>query len=285
MANQLEALIDGDVIRYQVGHACQHNTFVVNGKSFLTPNEANAYCTEHAIPTHNVKKVVAAEIVQAVYHTVDKFIEGILKGAEADSCQIFLTGTGNYREKIATIQPYKGQRVSEKPVHFEAISKYLQYRYKAEVIDRAEADDAMGYNQSGLDTIICTIDKDLDMIPGLHFNWNKQKKYTVTLDEANYFFYKQLLTGDRIDNIQGCIGMGDKLASKALEGCKTEKELYQAVVKTYMEQYEKFCERVGMTCHKDSRLLFEQSVMRDLEENAHLLWIQRKEGELWRAPE
>jgi len=298
--NKTIALIDGDVIRYQVGHACQRNTFVVNGKTFLTPNEANEYCTTHAIPNHNIQKIIAADIVQAVYNTTDKFIRGILEGAGADEARIFLTGSGNYREQLATIKPYKGQRMNDKPIHYDAITKFLVERWKAETIDGAEADDAMAYTQyddwlnfedidkytgeGDLRTVICTVDKDLNMIPGWHFNWKTQRKYYVTLVEANRFFYFQLLTGDRVDNIQGCIGVGDKGAEEAIKGLTEPADLYQAVRDVYMEQYSKFADRHGLSCHMDTAGSFSEAVIKDMHENAHLLWMQRVKDERWVPP-
>lgn len=62
-------------------------------------------------------------------------------------------------------------------------------------------------------TVICTKDKDLDMISGLHYNWTKDKEpYEVSEQQALKAFYSQLLTGDRVDNIQGIKGIGNKKA-------------------------------------------------------------------------
>lgn len=284
MSKQKTALIDGDVIRYQVGFATQRNIFIVNGHEFLTKNEAETYCVERAIPNHNITKVVRADFRQAVFHTVDMFLKRIMEEAGASEMRIFLTGTGNYREALATIQPYKGGRLNDKPIHFEAITKYLLIRYKAEVINGAEADDALGYSQTD-STVICTVDKDLDMIPGDHYNWKRDTKYTVEHLEGMRFFYYQLLTGDSIDNIAGCIGIGDKTAKAALEDCKTEREMYGVVRDLYMMQYSKFADRHGATCHMITDGKFGEAVMRDLVENANLLWIQREKGVLWKVPE
>jgi hypothetical protein len=40
-------------------------------------------------------------------------------------------------------------------------------------------------------------------VAGWHYNFVKKDKYYVTAEEGMRFFYRQILTGDRADNIQG----------------------------------------------------------------------------------
>lgn len=198
----------------------------------------------------------------AMQSIIDKFDRGL-------EYQAFITGPGNYREKIATIQPYKGNRKDvPKPKYLPDCREYLQYAWGAVVVEGREADDALGciqYAAKDKSTCIVTIDKDLDGIPGWHYNYIKDKHYYVTLEQADFFFYKQVLTGDRTDHIRGIEGIGDKKAEKILAGCKTPDELYKACLRAYTEKY-----------GPDGN--------RQLLENANLIWIQRKENELWTPP-
>ncbi len=218
------ALIDGDIICYSVGFA------------------ANEDPVENAL--HSVK-IMLSSIVDAV---------------GADSYRLFLTGTGNYREELATILPYKGNRKGDKPVHYDAIRRYMVDIWDAEVIDGMEADDAMGINQDA-DTVICTLDKDLDMITGMHYNWRKGVLYTISQAQADLFFMKQLIMGDRVDNIQGIPRYGDKKAQKVIDQSDNMTDLYWNILMLYDMHYPR---------------PFEAML-----ETANLLWIQRKEGELW----
>ena len=70
------------------------------------------------------------------------------------------------------------------------MNEYLVKEYKAEVCDGQEADDALGINQTD-QTIICTIDKDLLMIPGQHYNFVKEEFKTVTYLDGLKHFYMQ----------------------------------------------------------------------------------------------
>lgn len=173
----------------------------------------------------------------------------------------YLTGSNNYRFDIATIQPYKGKR-GEKPVHLKATRDQLQTRWLAEVVEGQEADDALGIKATELkgNCTIASIDKDLLMIPATHYNFVKKEWTEVSQEKGDYFFYKQLLTGDTVDNIQGVPGIGPKKAEKAYQGCTTVQEMYQKALEMYKGDAEA------------------------LLENARLLWLRRYEGEMWEPP-
>ena len=175
----------------------------------------------------------------------------------------FLTGKGNFRDSIAVTVPYKGQRVSEKPVHLQALRCHLVTSWGFTVVQGIEADDAVGiaaYAVPEDETIMVHIDKDLNQFRGWHYNYKKKEKYYVTEFEGLTAFYTQILTGDRIDNIIGLKGIGPVKAKKVLEKCTNESELYQAVLKAYEDD--------------------QQRVL----ENAQLLWLQRSPNQVWTPP-
>ena len=173
----------------------------------------------------------------------------------------YLTGSGNFRKDLATIKVYKGQR-PPKPEHLPATRDQLVERWGAEVVDGQEADDAIGIKATDLqgDCVIVAVDKDLLMIPGTHYNFVKQEWTEVSQEQGDYFFYKQLLTGDQVDNIQGVPGIGPKKAEQAYQGCTTVQEMYQKALEMYKG---------------DADALLE---------NARLLWLRRYEGEMWEPP-
>jgi hypothetical protein len=109
--------------------------------------------------------------------------------------------------------------------------------------------------------VICSVDKDLDQIPGWHYNFVKGTAYHITPEEGMYRFYKQILTGDSADNIIGLKGVGPIRADKMLEDCDTEEKLYEACLAAYDGDA--------------GRVL----------ENAQLLWLRRHEGQMWTPPE
>jgi hypothetical protein len=175
----------------------------------------------------------------------------------------FLTGKGNFRDSIAVTVPYKGQRVSEKPIHLQALRDHLVSSWGFEVVNGIEADDAVGiatYAVPEEETIMVHIDKDLNQLRGWHYNYRKKEKYYVSEFEGLVAFYTQILTGDRIDNIIGLKGIGPVKAKKVLEKCTNENELYQAVLKAYEDDQQR------------------------VSENAQLLWLQRSPNQVWTPP-
>lgn len=175
----------------------------------------------------------------------------------------FLTGKGNFRNDIAVTVPYKGQRVAEKPVHYQALRDHLVNSWGFEVVQGIEADDAVGiaaYAVPEDESIMVHIDKDLNQFRGWHYNYRKKEKYYVSEFEGLTAFYTQILTGDRIDNIVGLKGIGPVKAKRILEECTNENELYQAVLKAYEGD--------------------QQRVL----ENGQLLWLQRSPNQVWTPP-
>ena len=143
----------------------------------------------------------------------------------ADNVIVGIKGTHrNFRYDI--LENYKGTR----PSLDEKLKKKLNYIHQFALDEGAipardgwETDDecTMWANEAylnGEDYCVAHIDKDLDLIPGSHYNYNKDKHYEVSLDEALYNFYHQLLTGDRSDNIPGVKGIGPVKASRLLDG-------------------------------------------------------------------
>lgn len=219
------ALIDADIVCYRIGFASED----------VSEKICVARCAE--------------------------FMEELVMKPWVGEYQGYLTGSDNYRKEIAVTAPYKGNRTQAKPKHYDLIREYLEKAWGCEVIQGQEADDAIGikaYEFEDIeDYVIMSIDKDLNMICGWHYNFIKDEKYLVNDDEAIKHFYTQILTGDRVDNIIGLKGIGPKKAEKILEDCTTEQEMYNAVLKAYDND--------------EKRVL----------ENGQLLWIRRKENQIW----
>jgi len=171
--------------------------------------------------------------------TMAGFLEDLLliDLPEVSTWELHLTGKNNFRDKIATTKPYKGNRKgNEKPHHYSLLREYLVTSWGATVNDGIEADDmlAIRATELGDDSVIVTLDKDLDQVVGWHYNFVKKIKYYVEKDEGLLNFYKQFLTGDSVDNIQGAKGIGPKRADKLLNGL-SEKEMWDVVVEALGE--------------------------------------------------
>jgi len=163
----------------------------------------------------------------------------------------------NFRTAIAEAKVYKGQRTQEKPFHRDNIRAYMLSEYDCVVANGMEADDMLAITQTNappLTTIICTRDKDLRMVAGMHYGWpcGKQLQYgpkqveglgelelngTKLTGTGCKFFYSQVLTGDSTDNYPGLPRCGPAGAFKLLEGGHSEGELFEAVSGAYRDKF------------------------------------------------
>ena len=66
----------------------------------------------------------------------------------SERTRILLQGGGNYRDRIATILPYKGNRdPCKRPVYYDEMREYLIEYFGAELNTGMETDDACGIEQ------------------------------------------------------------------------------------------------------------------------------------------
>jgi hypothetical protein len=268
---------DGDLLVYRAGFAAEKQLWHVLDpaggimSTFTTKREAER---EAAGAFEVAKGERDVEPVENALHNVRSLVEDALEklGVTPDEMTMYLSGSTNYREGIATIKPYKGNRDPDhKPVHGPAIREYMHKCWNVVVSEDEEADDVVGYSHYKMwlrdeqSSIICSVDKDLDMIPGMHYNFVKEDSYYVPEDKADYYFYCQLLTGDSTDNIPGIPGVGPKRAGAILEGAKSITTYYERVKGEYEKAYP-------------------EDPLGALVENARLLWIRRQPNEWWLPP-
>ncbi len=179
---------------------------------------------------------------QALY-IIDRQIRKLYALTKCDLLRFYVgSGDGsNFRFTSAKTLPYKGGRKEKPPIH-TIIRNYLIACHGAEEAHGYEADDMLGIYQTD-DTIAIHCDKDINMIPGKHFNTMKDLHWESS--ELGYIdddtgcglaqFYLQLLTGDMTDNIPPLPknkrqGWGRAGAVRVLGGCTTEKDYLETVV-------------------------------------------------------
>ncbi len=229
----MKALIDGDIVLYRSAFAAERAEYQLHqeGKDSVTfPSKAEltAYCKTHGISDFTAERKRIVEPLENALGNTKEILEKILDVLETNTFDVFLTGTGNYRRLIPS---YKANRdPSMKPYWTAEVIEYMKKYWKATVVNGIEADDAIGihhhYGDDKHKTVIVSTDKDLDTLPGWHYNWVKQELYEVSPDEANKNFWTQMLVGDNADNIRGVPGVGPKRAAAILG---TSTSLYNTV--------------------------------------------------------
>lgn len=165
----------------------------------------------------------ARQAVHTIFkRSIDKALEHFgLSDVNQMNMEVLLSGPANFRKDIATIAVYKGNRKAELPHWYQVCRDTITESYGATVVNGWEADDqvsirARQLEADGIPYIVATIDKDLDQIPGVHYDYRQHVFYDVNKFDAEMFFWKQCLTGDSTDNIPGCYRVGDGAAEKLL---------------------------------------------------------------------
>lgn len=198
----MKALLDGDILVYRV-----------------------AFTTEDAD-------------VGIAYWRMDELLKKILEGVQAEEFQVYLTASNDstaFRKQVYT--EYKANRKAPRPVHYQALRQYLIDKWGASVSTTIEADDAIGIDSrfNNDSSVIVSIDKDLLQLPGRHYNFVKEQFTDVNTHSGMRFFYKQLLMGDKADNIKGVEGIGEVKAERILNSADDycEEAWFDIVRKTY----------------------------------------------------
>lgn len=280
-------LIDGDILTYQIGFSVQTPIYVCGGKLYKTRGKAKAWADKHGLEVF--KRINTGSIQQARLNLKAKMLT-IFNDLRTKDYKIYITGgklEDNFRTKIALIMPYKANReFSEKPFHYAAIRDILVKEYKAEAVYGQEADDAIGIEQyrrakqynSFEGTVIASIDKDLRMLQGYHYNLNSRQTDYIAEDQALKNFYGQMLKGDPTDNIPGLT----KLLKK--QGRLEESKKLSYAKPGYLKTYEKMAAtKTTEECRQYVLGLYHSHGIskEELEEIGQLLWIRREENELW----
>lgn len=189
-------------------------------------------------------------------YRADDTMRRILITTKADEYNNFLSGDNNFRKVIDP--QYKANRASKpRPRHLDDVKEFLTTEWNATLEDTLEADDLLGINQTS-DSILASIDKDLNQIPGYHYNFVKEEFYYVSPMEGLRFFYKQTLIGDTSDNIVGVRGIGPVKAARIIDTITDEEEMYFLCRRLYKDD-ERF--------HR----------------NCKLLWVLRERNKIWEA--
>ena len=295
--------IDADVLRYEIGHSAQF----LNEEDDLVVRDWDV-CKglfdgkiEHIIKEIEENLSVKCEEPR-LYLTMDR--------RSVPTTNRFLKNRGeppidfipNFREQVATVKPYKGQRFNEKPDHYDNLTSYILNHWNSFIANGYEADDQMAidtllYTKKELPCIICSRDKDLMQVPGWHFSWEcgkqgqfgpmvvgkkgfleekvrdtgkKLKSGNPVLERkgvggGELFFLYQLLIGDSTDNIPGCPKVGHKKAYEALSQDLSREAAYEVVKEAYEGVYGEEWKTAA-------------------EEQGRLLWLQRYHGEVWEFP-
>lgn len=226
--NKVELLIDADYLAYMVGSLSQSRD-----------NDPNRDMTFVCLDEEQDewRWVEPPDLVDwKVRNELDKLFARF----DTNQYRIYLTGEGNFREEVAVTKPYKGTRVALKPYYWQRVRDLLVNEYQAEIIEGWEADDEVSIQQmqSPHTTVVVSNDKDLRNTPGYLYIPRTDELLRVHPCYAEYHFWKQMVTGDTVDNIPGIPRRGEKFFDSLVEKHSAE-GCFAFVVDDIQDEYDK----------------------------------------------
>ena len=291
MSNKLHGLYDSDqsvymagfgaaVVTYQVlldGQLVHEEQYMKDAKEFVAVAIGENDVNPDSITIE--KHVDPAPLAHSL-HNLKVIVEGAIADSKCDTYMMYLSKGRTFRDDITRNAEYlyngknklyKGNRLDvEKPKFYNQMVDYLVKNYGARVCEGIEADDAVAIQQSRyLDrsklSILISADKDLNTVPGLHYNPQKKVSYGVSVDEADEWFWCQMIMGDTADNITGLPRKGKMAAYKLLQDCAGHEERRKVVMDAYFEHY------------KDLEFSVVQEIIQDTSNLLHMLREYKKD--------
>lgn len=174
--------------------------------------------------------------LEEMQHNCEVAVEKIRRMAGAQFAHLHLTpgtSTKGDRPALAIQKEYQANRKDKpKPDKLHIMRDWMARHFPSTMNQFAEADDSMSAAQwasvkagTGNLSVICSKDKDLNMVPGLHLDWDTgrisrpenelghentygsiwlvEKSSTKLVGMGTKFLWAQMLMGDTADNIQG----------------------------------------------------------------------------------
>lgn len=170
-----------------------------------------------------------------IEQNVEAFIKDILEATEAEAYAGFYQKSGHKNYRRDFFSGYKSNR-PEKPEFIKQWGQVIMDKFETYTgftgLEVIESDDALSIFANKYkdlyEVTFAHIDKDLNCIPGLHYNYRSGEKYTVGTQDALFFAKCQVLSGDSGDGIPGVPGIGKVKAKSFVEKYNSLEEAYGA---------------------------------------------------------
>lgn len=277
---KLTSIIDLDYVKYASASVGEKRSIIVTHKAsgrqkeFATRTEFWGRDKAHsggwlgdlnskrdspfAVDEFEIVDLQTPEPIDHVLHIAKTQVENDLKRLGTDKYKAFLGKGESFRVELSTLLKYKDNRKEMlRPLHMDAVTEYLERKFKAEIVTGIEADDACVIEcQDNKNAVIQGLDKDYYGQNCRFFNVNRpdegiqecNKFGKLWLDDKNdvrgigrMHLYWQICSNDTSDNYAAnCFSdkkWAGKSAYKALVDCKNDVEAWNKMKQVFQLLY------------------------------------------------
>ena len=152
---------------------------------------------------------------------IDNFIEDLKARFLTNDVILVIGDKNNWRKDFCPT--YKANRKDkEKPVMYDIILNELYNKYTIQSLPNLEADDTCRIifednKEFPVRKLLVSIDKDFHSFPCELYDPLHDQQFVINEAEAEYNLMKQIIMGDKADNIQGLEGYGEIKTIKFLD--------------------------------------------------------------------
>lgn len=236
-------IIDGDYLVFEKAASVEDRVHTVHAagvpvQSFTYKKDAVEFANYHGMSVEDITLEIFPGDIQTAQYLVEQEIDNAYAVCEQNGIVVsghvvVFGGADNFRYKL--YPDYKANRKDlHRPHHLKELREYVLCNHPGSVFNGMEGDDAIGVVMDP-GSIVMSNDKDLDQLPGRHYNWRRNSFYTMSGSEALASLYRQGLTGDSTDNIPGIRGLGPKTAQKLVDPSMTESTMWNIVVNEWLK--------------------------------------------------
>lgn len=258
------AVFDYDAIVYRAACAVESKQIKVinkkNGEELIFKNRTELYggwqkkdggwlAEQEGILLEDleIEDFSTVEPLENALSIAKNLIEGILEHTELKAYGGYLGGRENFRKEIATLLPYKGNRVDAQPPYWkDDVINYLMQHHGAQEAVGVESDDLVAQAVYGdKQNLGVVLEKDYYGADGRYYNFVNQEYFIVNglgyLEKTpkgikgvgRIWKYFQVCWQDAIDNYYAnCFSdqkNGEVSVYNRLKDCKTDQEAFQAM--------------------------------------------------------
>jgi 5'-3' exonuclease len=196
----------------------------------------------------------------------EQTIERILDWLKPDQYELVLASGKNFRYKI--YPEYKANRKADsRPEYIWDTQQYFIKYWEISLAHNMEADDYIAMYTKPEDIIVST-DKDFNQLGRTIYNWVTGDLFTV--ENPMFYFFQQMLVGDKADNIPGVLNPA-KAHFKNPPNFSEQTATDVLINKTPAEM-NKIVKQLYKGCYGSDWF-------QKYDINARLLWLRRSEGD------